>query len=151
MSTCLHPCPRFPCPGALYSPHLAFSSERDPLKLVFLFLNLPTPCACNSRFQFRVGAGLGPGPKGCASGYWPHLRGEPCGKTPPFGFAAVLPAMRNRPAMTHFSAPTADVGASGCSPWLPPASPARSTRWAARERLNRVMVTCPSAPFKAPF
>lgn len=61
-----------------------------------------------------LGVEVGSGPKGGASGYEPHLRGEPCGKTPQFGFAAVLPVMQNRPAMTHFSALTVDVGAS-CS------------------------------------
>lgn len=134
---------------------MPWGSILSPFSLVFLegspqaslpFLNLPTPYACNSGCQFMLGVGLGSGPTGCASGYWPRLRGEPCGKTPPFGFAAVLPVMRNRPAMTHCSALPADVGASSCSPWLLPASPARSPMWAARKRLNRVMVTCDHAP-----
>lgn len=46
-----------------------------------------------------IGVGLGLGPKG--------------GKTLLPGFAAIPPVKWNRPAMIHFSALTADLGAGG--------------------------------------
>lgn len=103
-----------------------------------------------------LGVGLGSGPKGGASGSStppppPRSppRGEPCGKTLPFGFAAIPPVMGNRPVMTHFSALTADVGAGGSIPWLPAASPTRSS-WAPSKTLSQVRVTCDHTPQPLP-
>ena len=56
--------------------------------------------------------------------------------------------------MTHFSALTADVGASGSIPWLPPASPARRPSWVPKKMLSHVRITCdhiPPSRSKAPF
>lgn len=103
-----------------------------------------------------VYAGSGAGVRAQGRCLWvqaPPPRGEPCGKTLPFGFAAIPPVMGNRPVMTHFSALTADVGAGGSIPWLPPASPARRSSWAPRKTLSQVRVTCDHtpAPSKALF
>lgn len=98
-----------------------------------------------------LGVGLGSGPKGGASGSSPPSspKRRSCGKTLPFGFAAIPPVTGNRPVMTHFSALIADVGAGGSIPWLHPASPAQSS-WAPSKTLSQVRVTCDHTPQPLP-
>ena len=141
-----------PRPGShaltLHSPSSLAFSEESP-QVSFLSLNLSAPCTTG--YSFMLGTGLVSGPKEGALAIvrvLTRLGGEPCGKTPLSGFAAVPPVMWNRMAMIHFSALTADVRAGDSTPWLPPDSPARSPGWVPREMLSQVKLP---SPFQGPL
>lgn len=107
------PISRVPTPWH-HTPHQALSSQRIPTNQ-FPFCKPPHSLCPQLRVSVYAGDGLGSGRKGGAG--TPQSPGLDSGESPVgtllSGFAVTPSMMWNRPAMIHFSARTAVVGASG--------------------------------------